>query len=165
MANIPQISTSNTFGQWVTSTQSVISKFNLLTDGGGSQIFYANTNLNIDGKANVTGDVLISGDLNVTGNINLDAIGFDDINANGSGYFGNTVTAGILIQAPSANIQTLIGQSGNFANTSYNHANSAFIQANSGFEVANSSSTYANGAFLAANTAAADGLAFAIALG
>lgn len=55
MANIDQISTSNTFGQWVTGTQAVISKLNNLTDGGNTNIFYANTSLTVSGNISVTG--------------------------------------------------------------------------------------------------------------
>lgn len=55
MATIDQISTSNTFGQWVTGTQAVISKLNNLTDGGNTNIFYANTSLTVSGNISVTG--------------------------------------------------------------------------------------------------------------
>ena len=77
---INQLSTANTFQQWLTSSQSLISLTNNLTDGGNSSTFYANTNL------------AIGGDLTVSGNIILDAIGFDDINANGSGSFANNLS-------------------------------------------------------------------------
>jgi hypothetical protein len=46
-----------------------------------------------------------------------------------------------------------------------NTVTAAYGAANNAFEAANSASIYANGAFIAANTAAADSLAFAIALG
>jgi len=59
-----------------------------LIEGGGSSIFYSNTNLS------VANNVTIGGDLTVSGNIVLDAIGFDDINANGSGAFANNLSVG-----------------------------------------------------------------------
>ena len=77
---INQLSTANTFQQWLTSSQSLISVTNNLTDGGNSSTFYANTNLAIDG------------DLTVSGNIILDAISFDDINSNGSASFANNLS-------------------------------------------------------------------------
>lgn len=70
---INQISTANTFQQWLIATQSLISTANNLTDNLGGT-FYANTNLVIDG------------DLTVTGNITLDEIGFNDLNVAGNIY-------------------------------------------------------------------------------
>ena len=70
---INQITTANTFQQWLVATQSLIAVANNLTDGSGG-IFYANT------------DVTIGGDLIVTGNITLDEIGFNDINVAGNIY-------------------------------------------------------------------------------
>lgn len=128
---INQISTANTFQQWLIATQSLISTANNLTDNPGGQ-FYANTNLTVDG------------DLTVTGNITLDAVGYNDLNV-----------AGNLVVGGDASIETLSGS----ANTAI-YANIAAVQ---GF--ATSAGVYANGAFVAANTAAGDSLAFAIALG
>jgi plastocyanin len=70
---INQISTANTFQQWLIATQSLITTANNLTDNPGGE-FYANTNLTIDG------------DLTVTGNITLDEIGFNDLNVAGNIY-------------------------------------------------------------------------------
>jgi plastocyanin len=57
-----------------------------LVEGGSGSIFYSNTNLS------VANNVTIGGDLTVSGNIVLDAIGFDDINANGSISAANTLS-------------------------------------------------------------------------
>lgn len=121
---INQLSTSNTFQQWLVSTQSLIAVANNLTDGIGGT-FYANTNMVVDG------------DLTVTGNITLDAVGYNDLNV-----------AGNLVVGGDASISTLSGSANTaiYANISY-----AFV--------------HANAAFAAANTATADSLAFAIALG
>jgi len=83
---INQLSTANTFQQWLTSSQSLISLTNNLTDGGNSSTFYANTNFS------VANNVTIGGDLTVSGNIILDAISFDDINSNGSASFANNLS-------------------------------------------------------------------------
>jgi hypothetical protein len=84
---INQITTANTFQQWLIATQSIISVANNLTDGGASSTFYSNTNFS------VANNVTIGGNLTVSGNIILDAINFDDINSNGSASFANNLTA------------------------------------------------------------------------
>ena len=145
---ILQVDTSDTFLEWLTATQSLITNANLLNNGAGST-FYANTrleiggpnaslnvvtsatvndligttanvvtvqvrNLNITenvtsalrisssatvgtdltvhGNSTIAGNTVISGDLTVSGNIILDAIGFDDINSNGSINVANTLS-------------------------------------------------------------------------
>ena len=92
---INQITTANTFQQWLTSSQSLISFANDLTDGGNSFTFLANTN------------VKIGGDLTVSGNIILDAISFDDINSNGSASFANNLTV-----LGTSNLNTVISTTG-----------------------------------------------------
>ena len=78
MSIISQLNTANTFSQWLTGTQDLISKVNELVEGGNDFTFYSNTNFA------VANNLTIGGNLTVSGNIVLDAIGFDDINANGS---------------------------------------------------------------------------------
>ena len=90
MPIISQLNTANTFSQWLTGTQDIISKVNQLAEGGNNFIFYSNTNFS------VANNVTIGGDLTVSGNIVLDAIGFDDINANGSITAANNLTVGGL---------------------------------------------------------------------
>ena len=86
MAIISQLNTANTFSQWLTATQDLVTKTNSLIEGGGSSTFYSNTNLS------VANNLTIGGDLTVTGNIVLDSISFDDINSNGSASFANNLT-------------------------------------------------------------------------
>ena len=88
MPIISQLNTANTFSQWLTGTQDVISKINQLVEGGSGSIFYSNTNLS------VANNLTIGGDLTVSGNIVLDSISFDDINSNGSASFANNLTVG-----------------------------------------------------------------------
>ena len=188
MANIiNQLATSNTFLQWLTATQSVISTTNALREGGSGETFVANTNIEI------ANNVTIGGNLTVSGNITLDAIGFDDLIVSGGatigttlGVTGNTTLTNATINYgnfETSNVTLLVGSAntaiyaniavaqggatsaGIYANGAFAAANSAGSYANSGFSVANSASIYANSAFIAANTAASDGLAFAIALG
>lgn len=157
MANtITNLTTSNTFLQWLTASQSVISSLNRLTEGGTNNTFLANTNIEI------------LGDLVVGGNITLDAVGFDNLDVNGSVSIGTTLnvignsTLSIATidysNQEKANITLIVGSAGNFINSSYHHSNS-------GFTLSNSSYHHANAGFNKANTAAADALAFAIALG
>jgi plastocyanin len=82
---INQITTANTFQQWLIATQSIISVANNLTDGGASSTFFANTN------------VQIGGDLTVTGNITLEAVGYDNLGVSGDlNVVGNTTVNNIF---------------------------------------------------------------------
>jgi hypothetical protein len=174
MANtINQLTTANTFLQWLTASQGLISGFNALREGGSGQTFTANTNIDI------ANNVTIGGNLTVSGNITLDAIGFDDLVVAGGatigttlGVTGNTTLTNATINYgnfETSNVTSLVGSANTaiYANIAraQDAATSAGSYANSGFSTANSASIYANGAFVAANTAASDGLAFAIALG
>jgi hypothetical protein len=174
MANtINQLTTANTFLQWLTASQGLISGFNALREGGSGQTFTANTNIDI------ANNVTIGGNLTVSGNITLDAIGFDDLVVAGGatigttlGVTGNTTLTNATINYgnfETSNVTSLVGSANTaiYANIARAQAaaTSAGSYANSGFSTANSASIYANGAFIAANTAASDGLAFAIALG
>jgi len=143
MANIiNQLATSNTFLQWLTATQSVISTTNALREGGSGETFVANTNIEI------ANNVTIGGNLTVSGNITLDAIGFDDLIVSGGATIGTTleVTGNTTLgtatinygNLPTANIVLLVGS----ANTAI-YANIAAAQ----------------------ETATLEGLTFAIALG
>ena len=177
---INNLSTSNTFLQWLTTTQSLVSRLNILTEGGNTQTFQANTNIDI------ANNVTIGGNLTVSGNITLDAIGFDDLIVAGSGSFGTTldVTGNTTLtnatitygNFTTANVITLVGGANTavyanistvnaYAQSAGSYANSAFVKANSAYESQNTTGIYANSAFTAANSAASDGLAFAIALG
>ena len=88
MPIISQLNTANTFSQWLTGTQDLITRTNSLVEGGSGSIFYSNTNLS------VANNLTIGGDLTVSGNIILDAISFDDINSNGSASFANNLSVG-----------------------------------------------------------------------
>lgn len=76
---INQLSTANTFEQWLIATQSLIAVANTLTDGNGST-FIANTNLEIDGT-NSSLAVRGNGSINVA-NINVATIGQATVTGN-----------------------------------------------------------------------------------
>jgi len=83
MANtITNLTTSNTFLQWLTGTQSVISSLNSLREGGIANTYVVNTSIEI------------AGDLVVSGNLTLDAIGFNDLNVAGNTVINGTLTVG-----------------------------------------------------------------------
>lgn len=175
MANtITNLTTSNTFLQWLTGTQSVISSLNSLREGGVANTYVVNTSIEI------------AGDLVVSGNLTLDAIGYDDLNVAGNTQIDGTLTVGgntslsnvyvtygnfetsnvtLMVGAANTAVYANITAVSGFATSAGSYANSAFIHANSSYVDANSAAVYANGAFTAANSAASDGLAFAIALG
>jgi len=144
---INQLSTANTFQQWLTSSQSLISLTNNLTDGGNFSTFYANTN------------IAIGGDLTVSGNIVLDAIGFDDINANGSGSFANNLTVG---QQTTLNVAIVTGNT-TLSNVYVTYSNQQTANVAQMVGMANTA-VYANVAS-AYSRASDDAVAFSIALG
>ena len=95
---INQITTSNTFSQWLTATQSLIETANTLTDGNGAT-FLANTILQINGAGSQL-------DVKTFANINV-------LNAN-TINFSNTQIG---------NAETFLIDTYNLANTAYELAN------------------------------------------
>ena len=93
MANtIGQLSTANTFLQWLTASQGLITATNDLREGGSANTFLANTNIEI------ANNVTIGGNLTVGGNITLDSIGFNDMNVSGNlivGGYGFSANANV----------------------------------------------------------------------
>ena len=88
---IKNLTTANTFQQWLIATQDLITIANNFSDNIGGT-FYANTNLVVGNTLNVVGNTTITGDLTVSGNITLDTVGFDDLSVSGSGTFANTLS-------------------------------------------------------------------------
>ena len=132
---IPNITNANTFGQWLSTTQSVVSLANTLTDGPSFtanthlQLTAANTTLTVANTASFTGNVSITGsgfglnvsnsvyiggDLLVGGNVTLDSTGFDDLYVTSNTTTGNititssTTTANLTVTG-TANVQLLSG--------------------------------------------------------
>ena len=138
---INQLSTANTFSQWLTATQALIETANTLTNGNGST-FIANTILEISGTGSRL-NVRTSGAINV--------------------LFSNTATIANVIStnvfSTTVNVSNTIVFSDNTTLNSnviivrsFSQANAAFIQANTPSHVANSAAVYANSALEAANT-------------
>ena len=146
MANtINQLSTANTFLQWLTASQGLITGFNALREGGSGQTFTANTNIDI------ANNVTIGGNLTVSGNITLDAIGFDDLIVSGGatigttlGVTGNTTLTNATINYgnfETSNVTLLVGSAGNLLNSAFSQANSNYISAVTRLTVTNSGSS------------------------
>jgi hypothetical protein len=87
MAIITQVSTSNTFNDWLNTTISVVDTLNALTDGGNTSTFFVNTNLEIANNLFVGGNVV------VTGNVTLDEIGFNDLSVAGNATINGTLVS------------------------------------------------------------------------
>jgi len=71
MATINQLSAANTYQDWLSATETLVSLNNDFGEGANGT-FFANTSLTLDGN------------LAVTGNMNLDVSGFDNLTTNGN---------------------------------------------------------------------------------
>jgi cytoskeletal protein CcmA (bactofilin family) len=83
---INQLTTSNTFGQWLNTTITLIDTLNNFTDGGPANTFYVNTNLQI------ANNLTVGGNLTVSGNVTLDNIGFNDLTIAGNASINGTIS-------------------------------------------------------------------------
>jgi hypothetical protein len=108
MSAIDRVTTSNTFYQWMSSTDAVIGTVNLLTDGNGST-FISNSNIDVNGYLNVASDLRVTGNIIVSGNITLDEIGFDDISIAGSANISNTLYVSGVSTLANANVAVMGG--------------------------------------------------------
>jgi hypothetical protein len=88
MSLIKQVSTANTFNDWLNTTIEIVDTLNTLTEGGNATTFFVNTNLQIANNLFVGGNVV------VTGNVTLDNIGFNDLSVAGNATVNGTLTAG-----------------------------------------------------------------------
>ena len=174
---INQLTTANTFQQWLTATQSLISTANTLTDGNGAS-FIANTILDISGTGsqlnvrNSAGiNTLYANNINVSGNIST-------LNVTSNGYFGcDVLISGNLTVSGNITLDS-IGFDDMMVNGSITVANTLSVTGNT--TLSNSTTTYGN--FETANitslvgtsntaiytrieSAEASALAFSIALG
>lgn len=96
MASLRPIGLSNTFSQWVATTQRLVSYSNALLidkswdNGGGVPVLYSNTNISVGNDVTVLGNVI------VTGNLVLDETNYDDLYVSGNLLVGKTLTSGGL---------------------------------------------------------------------
>ncbi len=140
---INQLSTANTFSQWLTATQALIQTANALTDGNVTgTTLSANTLLEITGTGSRI-NVRTSGSINIF-HSNTATIA----NVISTNVFSTTVNVSntiVFSDNTTLNSNVIIVRS-------FSQANAAFIQANTPSHVANSGSAYANASFNAANT-------------
>lgn len=125
---IPQISSSNTFGQWLTATQSLINKQNYLEDSANALYAAANSTINVANSATNTYNNTVS------------------VYSNTLNVFSNTVNVYSDTANVFNNIQAYVNVAFNAANTSYNVANDAYNTSNSALLQANLAISLANGA-------------------
>lgn len=102
---INQISTANTFAEWLTTTSLLVAVANNLTDNIGGT-FRTNSSISIANNLTVGGDAFITGNLTISGNVTLDTIGFDDLSVAGSVNTSNLNTS-------TGNITLLVGGANN----------------------------------------------------
>jgi len=139
------------------------------------------TDLTVHGNSTIAGNTIISGDLTVSGNIILDAIGFDDINSNGSINVANTlsvtgnstfsnanvtsVLTANIARITTANITTanIVTTTGTIASANITSANITTSNVDTFIGTANTAIYAAISA--AANTGGDSAVALAIALG
>lgn len=159
---IKQLTTANTFSEWLTATQSLIQTANTLTDGNGST-FTANTILEVSGTGSLL-NVRTSGSINVFHSNTGTFANLISTNATVS----NVTVSNKIIFSDSTTLtsNTIIVNASNYANSAFLKANTpsetanlAFIYANTAFNVANGGSSisdtgyYANNAYAKANSA------------
>lgn len=91
MAEFQQITLTNTFSQWVTTTQRLVGYTNyLLVDpiwDNGTSTLYSNTNISVGNNVTVLGDVTI------TGTLVLDETNYNDLYVAGNLSVGETLIA------------------------------------------------------------------------
>jgi hypothetical protein len=137
---INQITTSNTFQQWLIATQGLISTANTLTDGNG-QTFIANTILEVSGTGAtfvvkntatinvISANTITTGNLTVTSNIatanitNSLKVGGDATVSGNAIVYGNANIVGDLTVTGNLSLDTIgfddlsVSGSGSFGNT------------------------------------------------
>lgn len=139
---ISQISTSNTFAQWLTATQILIEKENYFEDRTNLVFEEANTVSNAYNVI-VNTEILL---LNTANNIN----GVANLVYSTSNNVANIAND---VSAKSNSVNNTSNIIFSYVGTSFNVANAVFVHANSAFDRANGSFNRANGAFLHANSA------------
>lgn len=160
---IKNITTSNTFGEWIVTTQQLVAKYNYVEDTA-NLIYIKSDSVNAHSDSvniystmvNVRSDSVNarSDSVNVrTNNINVISNSVntrsDSVNARSDSV--NAQTA--IVLSTTSNILNYITTVYTTTNTVYNIANSAYLTTNAAFSHANSGFAKANGAFDKANGA------------
>lgn len=149
---ISQISTSNTFSQWLTATQSLIDKYNYYESTSNTLFAAANNTVNVysntvnvySNTVNLYNNVVTLQANTFSTNTNVHVTASNVYNTWANVYTANATINGLFVFAPAMADKT---------NSAYTHANSAHDKANSAYNSANDTYTYANAAFNQANLA------------
>jgi hypothetical protein len=140
---IKQISTANTFGEWLTGTQALIDKYNFVETSANLVIDTANTIANVY-LVNVAR--VYSNTVNVF--MNTETVYSNTVNVfiNTSTVYSNTVNV-------FRNTETVYSNTVNVSNDIRSYVSSAFNSANAASNVAQQAYNTANAALVAANSA------------
>ena len=139
---INQISTANTFQQWLTATQALITTANTLTDGNGAS-FVANTILDVSGVGSQL-NVRNSASINTLYANNAILGGFTNVttlNVSTTGYIGGDLTVAGNVTVSGNIILDSIGFDDIIANGSITAANNLTI---GGFTIITGNTTLSN---------------------
>ena len=142
---ITQLSTANTFQQWLIATQGLITTANTLTDGNGAS-FIANTKLDIDGPAGTAQlNVRTSASINTLYANNAILGGFTNVttlNVSSSGYIGGDLQVDGNVTVSGNIILDSIGFDDIIANGSIEVGNNLTVSKNTTLN--NVTATYSN---------------------
>jgi hypothetical protein len=93
---IKYVTAANTFQEWLTATQDLITQANTLTDGGNTQTYFANTNIYCSNNLTIAGNTIIAGNLSLAGNLLVNSI--SSIITSGSANLASiNVTSGLWV--------------------------------------------------------------------
>jgi cytoskeletal protein CcmA (bactofilin family) len=140
---ITQLSTANTFQQWLIATQALITTANTLTDGNGAS-FIANTKLDVSGTGSQL-NVRNSAGINTLYANNAFLGGFTNVttlNVSTSGYIGGDLTVAGNVTVSGNIILDSIGFDDIIANGSIEVGNNLTVSKNT--TLANVTATYGN---------------------
>lgn len=153
---INQLSTSNTFSQWLSATQALIDKYNYFEVASNTilttaNIVYATSN-NLNAKSNVVNTqtnlvVSLSTDVNSKSNL---------VNAQTSLVLSTSNNLHIYVEGTYKTINTVsivVNSAFDKTNTVFIHSNAAFRHSNSSYLHANGAYNHANGAYVHSNSA------------
>jgi hypothetical protein len=173
---INQLSTSNTFQQWLSATQVLIEKSNYFEGVSNSVFTTANTVYQTANNVSNTANAFYiyntiayaqsNASFNVANQVSVIANNASNTANLAFVYSNNSYTAANLSFIYSASASNtanaayaVVNVAFNFANAAFNHANNAFVYANSAFTTSNLAYTYSNVAVANVNGAAANALA------
>lgn len=132
---IQQISTSNTFSQWLTTTQALVDKYNYYEFVANSVFDTANIVYGTSTSVNIKSNTVNSQTIIVIG---LSA----SVNSQSN-----------IVNAQTALVISTYNSLQHYVNVAYSTSNSAYLHANAAYLTANQAYTKANGAYLTANQA------------